>query len=603
MPNIVNINKIIEIVRNKLNKNIPEVVIVKKKLDNMSNKVIQEYGANIIFIQGESYDTYDKNIINEIILKLLNKLGSFTNTEYNELKASIFEELRGGKLIIADIVQNKYINEDNKKKQDDYFNMNEKYSEYLENKTSNEKYRPFLEQVKIDTCLEDAIMLFITSMGSEFQDELKKFQDMIPEGYKNSRPYNDIALGKAIMDKMLLLDCDGNMSINTDDNKFNSIEKINTVFDLLCSSYSNTENIIGKSLADMLKELPPLNVDIPYYMPEFKYYVKKYNDVKQPYGTRKKILLHIITKCKLLLTGDRIETLKLWSDRKNSILYDVVPLNIQYSDILIKKETFDRTKVFNIFSHCIVFPENEDFLYKNDTISTDPKYKYIGMICIKIDNDVKVILVYKKIIDLIQTPDYKFITPFDNRMDLSIIVDSSKYHNSSFNNANYKLILSCINNNKQDITLKEGYDIYNGEQIPTTSNHVPIQQNKIHVYYVEKSNPKIYLFSKFSKNAMINKYRELGLANDIKLLNHLQEIPYSLTMIKSFLKIYSDLCSPYNCVTFTNILLRNKQKYNDLKLYLENISKNNYKYISSQRRKNKENWRRNNTDKYELPQR
>jgi hypothetical protein len=308
-------------------------------------------------------------------------------------------------------------------------------------------------------------------------------------------------------------------------------------------------------------------------MPEFTHYINKYNDETNK-ETKKTLLLHIVTKCKLFLTGDRTETLKLWSDTKNSIFYDIVPIDIPDSDILIKKDTYDKTKVFNIFSHCVIFPKNKDFLYENETISTDPKYKYIGMICIKIENDVKVILVYKKIIDLIQAPDYKFITPFDNRMDLSIIVDASKYHSSSFNSANYKLILSCKKNN-QDITLNDEYDVFNNnKQIPTNEKHDPIQKNEIHVYFVKNSNPKRYLFSKFSMKEIKTYYSDLKLHNDINSLNNLQEIPFSNTMIKLFPNI-SKLCRITKCITF-NDMLGKKLYYNTKKDYFQMVGLQNY---------------------------
>jgi hypothetical protein len=158
-------------------------------------------------------------------------------------------------------------------------------------------------------------------------------------------------------------------------------------------------------------------------------------------------------------------------------------------------------------------------------------------------------------------------------MDLSIIVNASKYHSTSFNSANYKLILSCKNNN-QDITLTNEYDVFNNnnKQIPTNEKHDPIQKNEIHVYFVKNSNPKRYLFSRFSMADIKNKYNEFQINTDE--LNELEEIPFSNTMIKLFPNI-SELCRITECITF-NDMLGKQVYYNTKRDYFALVTQRDY---------------------------
>lgn len=195
------------------------------------------------------------------------------------------------------------------------------------------------------------------------------------------------------------------------------------------------------------------------------------------------------------------------------------------------------------------------------------------MLCVKIEDTVKVILVYKKPIDLIQAPDYIFITPFDNRVDLSILIDQSISHFVAFNSANYKLILSCYGNNQEDITLKPEYDVFENKEIYNKNKNEPLQYNNLHVYHVSGSAPKMYLFSRFSMSVIKRKYKEYNL--DSKALKNLKEIPFSITMINLFSDI-SDLCRIKQCVTFNDYLA--KRLYYLIKLkYTDLITRNNYK--------------------------
>lgn len=562
---------------------------LKKIIDNTNSTNIQEYGNNMLFIRSNNYDANDEETVNNTVLLLLNKLSAFTQQDIKELISNVFEELRYGNKIIADLIQLKITNNDNKKKEEKYFNLVDTYKNYLVNKKNidcKEEYKKkiniFLDNVQDDMTIDNIKSLFIRSMGDEFSNVLKKYHKLVPDNYKTNRIYEDIIFGKTIKDIIGLdvkLNCEFIESKN--DTKINNTDIIDTIYDILASSYSDS-SVITKHLNEMFKEMPRINIKNLDYQPEYKKKLNEYNNEKNT-DKKKQILVDIILQCKQLLIGDRIETLKKWGYEKNSNIFTICPISDAYTNIsllLMKNFMMNNTHVYNIFPLRLILPINKEYLYENEFYSNlDTSYLYVGMICIEIETQLKVILIYKKFIDLIKGYEYKYFAPFEQTIDFSILFDNSKSYHAIFNSAIQKMIFSC-HDNKQDITLKPEYDIFNQTQHGGSD---PVYINKIHVYEIIGSNPKELLFSKYSYDTIKKKYREYNLMSNI---NNLREIPYSRNMMLTYPNDIGVLCQPQNCITFRNLLAKKnytKNKYIQLKNYNE-IKMKQGKYIPPQLR-------------------
>ena len=281
--------------------------------------------------------------------------------------------------------------------------------------------------------IDDVKSLFVNVMGPIFSasySSKNKFE------HGKNRIYDDIAFGKAIHDIIGLkvkLNCE-NDETNTNEPKFKTINDINTVCDILVSSYPQDGNIITKTLSNILNDMPHTidacieGLDLDFH-PEFRIKIREYN---QAITSEQKIIkIKELLLCRQLLIGNRIETLKKWNYKKNSIINIVYPVDIPYTNLsacVIKNFMMDNTNIKNIFPLRLIYPIDQVFLYENEFYSKlDSSYKYVGMICVSIGTRPKVILIYKKFIDLIQSPNYKFITPFEYS-EFSLIIQKFTTH-------------------------------------------------------------------------------------------------------------------------------------------------------------------------------
>ena len=105
--------------KNKYNMRLDTNANIKKNFGDLDKiiddiTVTREYGKNICFMEGDSYNGFDQDIVNKTCLLLLNKLGSFSNEDYLELTNLIYEEPRAEMKVIAELVQSKFTKDKNK---------------------------------------------------------------------------------------------------------------------------------------------------------------------------------------------------------------------------------------------------------------------------------------------------------------------------------------------------------------------------------------------------------------------------------------------------------------------------------------------------------
>ena len=297
----------------------------------------------------------------------------------------------------------------------------------------------------------------------------------------------------------------GYIKQKTQTNKLTSLDDLFSLYDLLSI---NGDYNYDASLLDMLKH-PPENLQVVEddKLYEYKASIEEYNR-----SNNIDILFRMITKEKQLLLGDRMTLLKYYAEKNRHIYYNIYPVTRQPSNIsglLIKLFAHNNTHGHNKYPIRIVFKEKSKFLYSN-TFYTNAleSYTFIGVMCINIKDKIKYILIYKKIFDLTQLPEYKFATPSEKRYDLLTFVDPSLWHLISINSAIYRL-------KNYDNPLN--VDVQNGEV------------KTIDIYYL-KEEANVYYFHKDRTIPGSGYISKTQLKNDEgKKLENIELFNYSLT--------------------------------------------------------------------------
>lgn len=294
----------------------------------------------------------------------------------------------------------------------------------------------------------------------------------------------------------------GYIKQKTQTNKLTSLDDLFSLYDLLSI---NGDYNYDASLLDMLKHPPEKLQEVEEdKLHEYKASIEEYNR-----SNNIDILFRMITKEKQLLLGDRMTLLKYYAEKNRHIYYNIYPVTRQPSNIsglLIKLFAHNNTHGHNKYPIRIVFKSNI-FLYSN-TFYTNAldSYTFIGVMCINIKDKIKYILIYKKIFDLTQLPEYKFATPSEKRYDLLTFVDPSLWHLISINSAIYRL-------KNYDNPLN--VDVQDGEV------------KTIDIYYLKEAN--VYYFHKDKTIPGSGYISKTQLKNDRKKLENIKLFNYSLT--------------------------------------------------------------------------
>ena len=457
--------------------------------------------------------------------------------EENELKQKIENKLKQSQ----DIELTKFMNI----KRLQLFNneiKNQNQEETLTLDKINEyiiKYN-YAQYMKKTLPFEDMKQIYINLIGDNLKKSIEKFNNMIPKtSADNSRTYNDKAFEYALNENKIYdsinIKCDFKQENNI---KLNSIEELHSLYDLLmkCGDYN-----IDTKLSVMLSNLPPnlQNIKIPEYLPEFRKKINEYKNATT--GDKLNILLYIVSECKQLLVGNREETLKYISkDETTSIFFNTYPTNILKTDlteIYMKIYAYNNTKTQNIFPCKVIFPKkklidkhtymNYNKFFMNEMPETSNKeYKYIGMLCIVLDEKIKIIMIYKKIIDLIQLPEYKFITPFEFKTELTALVDFSNMYDVITNCALQKMQMTCNllhkPDNRNTTLIQNPFE----NKIDEKKDEGLIME-PIYVYKINNIEPDTFLFSRFTIAEIQEKYNEYELP--LNELYNLSPCYYSFT--------------------------------------------------------------------------